>query len=115
MPADRRAFYQLVHLYFFPHSLLIVSGDFNCYDGSSNKFGGAVSISSDLWDVKSCFFLSDTWRALHPRVRQFTWFNSDSSVSSRLDTFLWQEVSFRLIGCVIFPPCVFFGSRICFH
>ena len=45
VPADRRVFYKSVHLYFFPHSSLIVGGDFNCYDGSSDKFGGTVSIS----------------------------------------------------------------------
>ncbi|CAH3198125.1 unnamed protein product, partial [Porites evermanni] len=76
VPADRRVFYQSVHLYFFPHSSLIVGGDFNCYDGSSDKFGGTVSISSDLSDLKSCFLLRDAWRASHPRTRQFTWFNS---------------------------------------
>ena len=74
------------------------------------EFGGAVSISSDLSDLKSCFSLSDAWRALHPRVRQFMWFNSVSFVSSRLDTFLWQEVSFHLLGRVIFPH-VFFSDH----
>ena len=88
VPADRRVFYQSVHLYFFPHCSLIVGSDFNCYDSSSDKFGGTISISSDLSDLKSYFLLRDAWRALHPRTRQFTWFNLDSSVASRLDTFL---------------------------
>ena len=88
VPTDRRVFYQSVHLYFFPHCSLIVGSDFNCYDSSSDKFGGTISISSDLSDIKSYFLLRDAWRTLHPRTRQFTWFNLDSSVASRLDTFL---------------------------
>ena len=107
VPADRRVFYQSVHLYFFPHSSLIVGGDFNCYDGSSDKFGGTVSISSDLSDLKSCFLLRDAWRALHPRTRQFTWFNSDSSVASRLDTFLVVRSLLQSVKSCVISPCVF--------
>ena len=107
VPADRRVFYQSVHLYFFPHSSFIVGGDFNCYDGSSDKFGGTVSISSDLSDLKWSFLLRDAWRALHPRTRQFTWFNSDSSVASRLDTFLVARSLLPSVKSCVISPCVF--------
>ena len=107
VPADRRVFYQLVHLYFFPHSSLIVGGDFNCYDSSSDKFGGNVSTSLDLSDLKSCFLLRDAWRALHPRARQFTWFNSDCSLASRLDTFLVARSLLSSVKSCLISPCVF--------
>ena len=114
VPADRRVFYQSVHLYFFPHSSLIVGDDFNCYDASSDKFGGTVSISSDLPDLKSCFLLRDAWRDLHPRVRQFTWFNSDSLVASRLDTFLVARCLLSSVKSCVISPCVFSGYEFVF-
>ena len=107
IPADRRVFYQSIHLFFFPHSSLVIGGDLNCYDGSSDKFGGAASISSDLSDLKSCFLLRDAWRALHPRDRQFTWFNSDSSIASRLDTFLVARSLLPAVKSCIISPCVY--------
>ena len=107
MQADRRVFYQSVHLYFFPHSSLVVGGDFNCYDGSSDKLAGTISTSLDLSDLKSCFLLRDAWRALHPRVRQFTWFNSDSSVASRLDTFLVARGLLSSVKSCLISLCVF--------
>ena len=64
-------------------------------------------ISSDLSDLKSCFLFSNAWRALHPRVRQFTWFNSDSSVASRLDTFLVARCLLSSVTSCVISPCVF--------
>jgi len=39
-------------------------------------------------ELKSVNFLKDAWRFKHPREKQFTWFNSDLSIASRLDSFL---------------------------
>lgn len=58
VPADRKAFYQSVQLYFIPPSEL---------DGSPDKFGGNVLVTSDLSDFKSSLSLRDAWRAFHPK------------------------------------------------
>lgn len=36
---ERSNYFQSVHQYFFPHSRVIVGGDFNCYDSALDKFG----------------------------------------------------------------------------
>ncbi len=104
---DRSAFFLSVHQFFFPGSRLILGGDLNCYDSALDKFGGNVSLSSDLSSFKSCFNLNDAWRSKHPRVSQCSWFNSDMSIGSRLDSFLVvRELISSLVSCEI-SPCVF--------
>ena len=104
---DRSTFFRSVHQFFFPSSRLIFGGDFNCYDNVLDKFGGNVSLSSDLSSFKSCFNLIDAWRSKHPRVSQCSWFNSDMSIGSRLDSFLVvRELISPLVSCEI-SPCVF--------
>jgi len=99
-----------VHQYFFPRSKIIFSGDFNCYDSVLEKFGGNVSLSTDLSSFKSCFNLDDAWRSKHPHVSQCTWFNANFSVGTKLDSFLvCREVASSLSLCEI-SHCVFFGS-----
>ena len=103
-PTERKTFLQSLHAYFFPHSRLIIGGDFNCYDNSSDKFGGNAVLSKDLSDLKSCFRLVDAWRVKHPRDRQFTWFDSSLSIASRLDTFLVsRDLSPHVQLCDILP------------
>ena len=105
--SERKSFLQEVHKYFFPHSKLIMGGDFNCYDNERDKFGGNCSISKELSDFKSCFRLTDAWRVKHPRESQCTWFNSDFSIGSRLDTFLIsRDISPGITSCEI-RPCVY--------
>ena len=64
-------------------------------------------MDAHLTDLKLVYFLRDAWRLKHPRERQFTWFASDLSIASRLDSFLisrhlWDHVVF----CEI-RPCVY--------
>lgn len=108
VPGEGAPFYQSVHSFFFPHPEHVVGGDFN-YD-SPDKFGGNVSVSPVLPDFKSCFSLRDMWRALHSRDSQFTWFSSDFSFASHLDTFLIPRgFILSVLSCDI-PLCVFFRS-----
>lgn len=100
---------------------MVVGGDLSCYDNALDKFGGNVSLCADLFNLKSCFNLIDVWRSKHARTSQCTWFNSDFSIGSRLDSFV---VVHELIGtctsCEI-SPCVFsdhefnFGYRCDVH
>ena len=106
---DRSTFFRSVHQFFFPSSRLIFAGDLNCYDNVLDKFGGNVSLSSDLSSFKSCFNLTDAWRSKHPRVSQCSWFNSNMSIGSRLDSVLVvRELISSLVSCEI-SPCVFSG------
>ena len=106
-PTERGVFFQSLDPYFFPNSRLFLAGDFNCYDGSVDKMGGSVSIDARLSDFKSVHFVRDAWRLKHPRERQFTWFNSDLSIASRLDSFLISRyLCDRVISCEIYP-CVY--------
>ena len=69
--------------------------------------GGHASIDARLTDLKSINFLRDAWRLKHPRDRQFTWFNSDLSLASRLDSFLISRyLCAQVISCEI-RPCVY--------
>ena len=104
---ERSQFYLSVRQYFFPHSRVVLGGDLNCYDSVLDKFGGNVSLSTDLSSFKSCFNLVDVWRSKHARVSQCTWFNSDLSIGSRLDSFLVaHELVNSLVSCDI-SPCIF--------
>ena len=69
--------------------------------------GGSISIDARLTDLKSTNFLRDAWRLKHPRDRQFTWFNFDLSLASRLDSFLISRyLCAQVISCEI-RPCVY--------
>jgi len=107
---ERGIFFQSLAPYFFPNLPLILAGDFNCYHGSLDKMGGSVSIDARLTDLKSTNFLWDAWRLKHPRDHQFTWFNSDLSLASRLDSLIIprylraQVISCKIHLCVCFDP-----------
>lgn len=69
--------------------------------------GGSTSINAHFSELKSVNFLKDAWRFKHPRERQFTWFNSDLSIASRLDSFLiFRYLCVQVISCE-FRPCVY--------
>ena len=105
--SERKSFLENVHKYFFPHSKLIMGGDFNCYDNERDKFGGNCTVSKEFSDFKSCFRLTDAWRVKHLHVSQCTWFNSDFSIGSQLDTFLIsRDISPGITSCEI-RPCVY--------
>ena len=71
-----------------------------------DKFRGNVSLSSDLSSFKSCFNFVDAWRSKHRRVSQYSWFNSNLTIGSRLDSFLVaRDFLNSLLSCEI-SPCV---------
>ena len=69
----------------------IVGGDFNCVDSieldtyrhseSSSSLEGAKKLKSSMSD----FGLSDSFRYLNPRTKNFTWFGHQATLASRLD------------------------------
>lgn len=106
-PAERGTFFQSLEPYFFPNSRLILAGDFNCYDSVLDKMGGSVTTDSRLTDLKTVKFLRDAWRLKHLKERQHTWFNSDLSIASRLDTFLNSRFLCAQVVSCEFRPCVY--------
>ena len=101
-PTERGIFFHTLVPYLFPNSQLILAGDFNCYDGSLHKMGGSASTDTRLTDLKSTNFLPDAWRLKQPKDRQFTRFNSDLSLASRLDSFLISRyLCAQVISCEI--------------
>ena len=85
---ERKCFYESLHDFFFPNTLKIIVGDFNCVENASDKHGGVFSQAKDLIDFRTQFKLIDIWRKLHGRQTECTWFNSDKSIGTRLDKFL---------------------------
>ena len=105
-PTERKIFFQSLGPFVFPNSRLVIAGDFNAYDSALDKMGSA-SIDSHFSELKSVNFLKDAWRLMHPRDKQFTWYNSDLSIASRLDSFLISRfLCEQVISCEI-CPCVF--------
>ncbi len=102
---DRKLFFESLHEFFIPSTACIVGGDLNCYDNSLDKFGGNVSIHKEYDSLKNDFALIDVWRKLHPNSREFTWFNSNFSIGSRLDKFLISKELFTSDCKCEISPC----------
>ena len=107
VPAERKVFLQTVPSFFFPDSHPLIGGDFNCFDSPLDKMGGTVSLDSNFINFKDSCGLRDAWRSLHPRVRKYTWFNSDLSIGSRLDSFLLSRLDCAKVCQCEISPCVF--------
>ena len=102
---DRKSFFESLHELFIHASPLVIGGDFNCYENALDKFGGNVSAGSECISLKSDFALVDAWRKLNPRAREFTWFNHDYSIASRLDKFFVSKDLFTPNGQCEITPC----------
>ena len=106
-PTERKNFFQSISSFVFPNSRLIIAGDFNSYASALDKMGGSVSIDAHFSELKSVNSLKDAWRYKHPREKQFTWFNSDLSIASRLNYFLISRyLCAQAVSCEI-RPCVY--------
>lgn len=100
-PTERKIFFQSLAPFMFPSSRLVIAGDFNSYDSVLDKMGGSVSMSVNA--------LKDVWQLKHPKEKLFTWYNSDLSIASRLDTFLISRfLSKQVITCEIQITMLFF-------
>ena len=87
-----KSFFLNLHSFFLSGSL-VVGGDFNCFEyrfdklnAQNDNFAGKNELKSFRTDFRLC----DVWRKLHPKEKQFTWFNANFSVASRLDKFFYQ-------------------------
>ena len=63
--SERKVFFDSLPDFFFPHSLKIIGGDFNCFESEFDKFQGNICISSELRDFRTLHRLIDIWRKAH--------------------------------------------------
>ena len=106
-PAERKSFFENLHAFFIPASSTIICGDFNGYVSAIDKFGGNVSTCSAISQFQDQFRFIDIWRKQHPMSREFTWFNSDFSLASRLDKFYVSPDLVPSVSLSQIHPCVF--------
>lgn len=106
-PSERKRFFNTISDYFFPNSVKILAGDFNCIESASDKFGGNFTCAKELKELRTNVRLVDIWRKTHGSATQCTWFNADKSIGSRLDKFfIAKDLVTNVIKCEILP-CVF--------
>ena len=96
-----------------PSDAVIIAGDYNCYDHHLDKFCGNFVPAKYLSVFRSTFSLPDACRNFHPRLRQCTWFNSDFSIGSRLDRFLFLSdlcllLPLAKLNLALFPIMILF-------
>ena len=104
---ERKRFFDSISDYFFPNSVRIVAGDFNCIESPSDKFGGNFNCAKELKELRTNVRLVDIWRKTHGTITQCTWFNADKSIGSRLDKFfIAKDLVSNVRNCEILP-CVF--------
>ena len=104
---DRKVFFETIHEYCFPADAIIFAGDFNCYEHKSDRLGGNFAPAKYLSDFRKSLNLVDAWRKLHPRSREFSWFNSDFTLASRLDKFFVSSKILSSIRSCEISPCFF--------
>lgn len=92
---------------FLPADFVIIAGDFNCYERDLDKVSGNVSVAKYLSDFRSSFHLVDAFRELHPNSREFSWFNSDCSIRTRLDNFFVSSNFVPFVQHCDISPCCF--------
>ena len=54
-------FFKDLHEYLLPSDVLIIAGDFNCYDHNLDKFGSNVVPAKCLTDFRSAFPFITVW------------------------------------------------------
>ena len=74
---------------------------------------GSPLIDSHFSEFKSLNFLRDAWHLKHPTEKQFTWFNSNLSSTSRLDSFLISRFFRQKSETLSDLPMRVFGSWFC--
>ena len=82
-PSERKGFFDTITDYFFPNSVRILAGDFNCVESATDKFGGNFVSANEFKDLQRRARLVDIWRKTHGNSIQCTWFNEDKSIGSK--------------------------------
>lgn len=106
-PAEWRNFFDNLPNYFFPRILLALWRGILIVLSDRDKFGGNVTLSTNLRDLHNIYHLVDIWHKTHGRQIQCTWFNSSKTIWTQLDKFfIAQNLVSHVVGCEI-SQCVF--------
>ena len=106
-PGERKCFFDTIRDYFFPNSIKILAGDFNCIESEKDKYGGNFVAANELKELRRNSRLVDIWRKTHGTIVQCTWFNASKSIGSRVDKFfIAQDMISDVTRCEILP-CYF--------
>lgn len=81
---------------------LILGGDLNCWldpalDRSSTKPGVVSKSAAYIWSFLSEYGITDIWRFLHPKEKQYSFFSHTHHSYSRID---YVFIDRKLIPCV---------------
>ena len=104
---DWKVFFKTIHEYCFPADAMIFAGDFSCYEYKFDKLGGNFAPAKYPSDFRKSLNLVDAWRKLHPRFREYSWFNSDFTLASRLEKFFVSSKMLSSIRSCEITPCCF--------
>ena len=64
-PGERKCFFDTIRDYFFPNSIKILAGDFNCIESEKDKYGGNFVAANELKELRRNSRLVDIWRKTH--------------------------------------------------
>ena len=89
---QRNVFLEAILSSFDPLMANVIGGDFNSVpDNSQDRSGGNPSVrknsSVELRRLALSSSTVDIWRSVNPNAQAFTWSNSASTISSRIDLF----------------------------
>jgi len=63
-PSERKSFLNSIRDYFFPNSVKILAGDFNCTESEKDNFGGNFVSAKELKELRRNAHLVDIWRKI---------------------------------------------------
>ena len=64
-PSERKRFFESLPDYFFPDSVKVIAGDFNCIESPKDKYGGNFISAGELPELRKNVRLVDIWRKTH--------------------------------------------------
>ena len=93
---ERRRFFLSLQQYPKTTEHVIVAGDFNCIgDLNLDKDGGnplrGLAGNAELLQWTTSLKLADLWRIKHPKVKSYTWHNTNHTIRTRIDKFFINE------------------------
>lgn len=94
----RREFFLSLNRHLGGRIPIFLGGDFNCVENVSlDKIGGSLKSGTigtkEIHILKQDYGLSDIFRKLNPKAKQFTWHTPDNTVFCRLDRFYLNNIA----------------------
>ncbi len=109
IPKARKDFFNSLDRHLMGIKKIIFAGDFNCVENVSlDKIGGNDSYGTQgaeiLKNICNSFLLSDAFRHLYPKKKEYSYVSKSNNVKSRLDRFYVSNDLLPFIeSCIITP------------